>query len=212
MRRADDLESAIDIAIARIPMSSRITWTLRIASEYRQTHTVLPCPCVSTDAVAVASIPPDGATRRKEEESMRKVQRRSKVRQSSEFGDPGVPCLPHAVMHSRATRVAFAQGLARSNWPMPITFIRLIAILLFGIVSARAVAEDSRSSGEPVSMRSISALRVLSGPPLIHLSVDPSSPYWRETRPKQCGAPAQSATAPPSRNRRISAIRVPVGT
>lgn len=142
---------------------------------------------------------------------MRRVQRRRKGRQSSQLGGPGGPCLPHAVMHSRATRVAFAQGFALSSWPMPVTFIRLIAILLFGVVSARAVAEDSRSTGDLESTRSGSALRVRSAAQPNHLLGDPSSPYWRETSPKERGVPFQIMTAPPSRSRWISAVRIAVG-
>lgn len=152
------------------------------------------------------------ATRSKEHEPMRRVQRRRKGRQSPQFGDPGGPCLPHAVMHSRATRIAFAQGFAQSSWPIPVTFIRLIAILLFGVVSARAVAEDSRSTRDLESTRSGSALRVQSAVHPNPILGAPSSPYWRDTSPRECGVPNAITMALPSRSRSIAAVRIPVGT
>lgn len=151
-------------------------------------------------------------TRSKEQESMRRIERRRKGRQSGQLGGPGGPCLPHAVMHSRATRMAFAQGFALSSWPMPVTFIRLIAILLFGVVSARAVAEDSPSTRDLESTRSGSALRVQSAVHPNHILGAPSSPYWRDTSPRECGVPNAITMALPSRSRSIAAVQIPVGT
>ena len=115
--------------------------------------------------------------------TMRRFRRRNVAKGISRVRDRGVPCLPNAVMHSRAVRMALIQGFAATRWPVPATFIRLIAVLLFGIVNARAVAADSPSHNESgFSALGHPALVPGSRAPAHGLSRVSSAPGWSETR------------------------------
>lgn len=125
---------------------------------------------------------------------MRRVQRRNNGRRSPHFGDQEVQCLPDAVMRSRAVRLAFAQGFALANWPVPVGFIRLIAMLLLGVASAQAVAVDSGRSDEVRSMSSVHSHGIRFAEPANRLVGHHTSANSTCTRPKTRGVPSHIAT------------------
>jgi len=143
---------------------------------------------------------------------MRRVQRRNKGRLSSHFGNQAVQCLPNAVMRSRAVRVAFAQGFALSSWPVPVAFIRLIAMLLLGVVSAQAVAVDARRSDDVPSMRSIHSLGIRSAEPENRLASDQTSAHRSCTSPQTRGVPSHSATEIVGPNPTTDSVQMPAFT
>lgn len=143
---------------------------------------------------------------------MRRVQRRNKGRRSSHFGSQAVQCLPNAVMRSRAVRVAYAQGFVLSNWPVPVAFIRLIAMLLLGVVSAQAVAVDAGRSEEPPSSRSLHGLEIRSAEPENRLASDQTSAHRSCTSPQTRGVPSQSATEIVGPHPTTDSVQMPVFT
>lgn len=143
---------------------------------------------------------------------MRRVRHRKTPRCRAHDGDQAIQCLPTAVMRARAFRVGFARELALSDWPAPVTFIRLIAMLLLGIVSAQAVAVDAHRSEEPPSMRSIRGLGTQFVMPANRLSGTQPSLHRHQKRPKMSDAPSQITAEIPGPRPRIDPAWMPVRT